>query len=357
MIELLLFGLDQESAGIRFDPALTPEASIQVVRDLVTAQLRARPNSAYHWSLASDLYRHIARMRRREMTIDLERLSEDPLENLLPEEWQAVAALERASDLEPNNYLYQDLLAEYFLEVGAPVRAAAHCRRAVTAFPVLREHRYLQRPDLPGIVIEAAIQGFQDSVERESLVPLVAIECDLGRLLAKRGSSEGALEHFARAVKLAPDFYDAHVESGEVLFRQGGYAAALESFGRAANILPDQPWLHYRMGKAHRALGHLDEAIAEFRRARELAPREVRFFQALAEVLEEAGKLEEAERQLRAAANLNPDQIGAWSSLLAFYTRTHNRRSALDVCGRILALGSADGRSRDRCAALRESAR
>lgn len=353
MVELLLFGLDQREAGINLKTALSTAESLRFARDAVARRLTETPYRAYLWSLASDLYGHVSRLRRRETPLDLARLSEEPLENLLPEDWMAVAALEQAARLEPNNYLYHDLLTEMFLDLGAPGKAAGYCRSAVAAYPVLDDHRYLSREDVAPEVLEAALQGFEDATKQLSLVPRPAIERDAGRLLAAHGQNRRAMDHFRRALDIEPGYVDAQFELGIAAYLLGDFSTALPHFKISSGLLPDSPWPDYYTGLTLLAQGAREAALPYLRGAREKGSPDPRFFHALGESLEASGQVKEAERQFVAAAHLNAGNQGAWAALLNFYIRQGNSRAGSETCARLLAMRPpVDGVYREACDSL-----
>jgi tetratricopeptide (TPR) repeat protein len=354
-LELLLFGLDQSDARIRIDLPLPPATALKVARQLTARLIQWMPFSAYHWSLASDVYVHSARTRRRQDPIDLSRLSEDPIENMLPEEWVGVACLEVASRLEPTNYLYPDLLAEMFLEIGSPARAAAYCRRAVAINPDLRDHLYLQRPDLAPELLEAALLGFADASTGGSIVPVWASECDAARLLTQNGQERRALPHLERALAAAPGLAEVQAEMGYLQYRLHDYRKALEYLQAAIRIDPEPSWPHYTSGLCYLALGQPDQAIPPLSEARDRDPSGSLFLQSLGEAFEKHGQIQDAERQFKASANLHPGERDAWLSLLAFYLRHKDLQVAPGTCEKVIALDPADPTYREQCALLGEA--
>ena len=354
MVEMLLFGLAQQETGVKILTAVPPERAVPIARRLIVRRLRDTPYRADYWSLASDLYRSEARERRQKTPIDLAALGEDPLENLLPEDWLGIAAREVSSRLEPNNYLYPDLLAETFLEAGSPSAAAKYCRLSVAAFPDLDAHSYLWAPDLAPDLLEAAIGGFEDARSSDSMISMVQIETDAGRLLVHHRQYRRALPYLERAVRLVPDDYDAQMELGLAKHRLNDFQGAIERLEQASRILPQQPWPHYFLGLSRTGLGDIDGSITEFRKAKVNGARTTDLFRALGEALEKAGQSAEAAREFKAAANLNPGDADAWSALLAFSVRHPEAGAASEACARLLALRPQDRGYSDICASLRK---
>ena len=353
--ELLLSALDQWEAGTKIQLPLPAPDAIAAAHSLVARLLRREPYNAYYWSLASDVYLHAARQRRRQTPLDLATLSENPEANLLPEDWLGIAAMGVATRMEPHNYVYPDALVETLQEYGLVEKAARYCRIAVAANPVLGAHLYLQHPDLAPELLEGAVQGFEDARGRDSLVSAVAIDTDAGKLLAEHGLDQRALPYLLRAVEAAPAFPDAQFHLGLVRYRAKEYRQALIHLQRVAGLLPDSPWANYYMGLSYSELGMNDQAAAEFKEAKERDPKVIGFFHALCEALERQGKVEEARRQFVAAANLNQGDPSAWLSLLAFYVHHKDRKGSTEVCAKLSALGPAGDAARSQCDFLNEA--
>jgi tetratricopeptide (TPR) repeat protein len=351
-IELLLFGLDQEWAGVKVKTPLPPDEAVRAALDLAARRVTETPFKAYAWSLASDAYFHAARLRRRDSPLDLFSLSEDPMEILRREDHLGLAALETASRLEPNNYIYHDLLTEKFLELGQVDRAAEYCRKSVAAYPILGDHPYLLAPDLAPELLEAAVRGFEDSRSQETMIPRGTIECDAGDLLRRHGQERRALDFLKRAVVLSPNLYEAQYFLGVASFDLGDYPSALRHLQEAVRCLPESPSPHVHMGLAYMALGELQGAIDQFRQARAKDPRITSYFHLLGDALEKAGQIREAERQFVAAAKSNPESTAAWAYLLAFYTRHRDLRPLADACTNLGRMAPGEATYREQCISL-----
>ncbi len=356
-LDLLLFGLLQSEVGIELHLPVSPEESLSLARKLVARRLRESPYDARVWTKDADLKLYAARLARREAPIDVSRLSEDPRENLFPEEEAAVESLRMAASLEPNNYFYHDLLASFFMEIGAPGEAAKHVRRAVASYPRLDGHIYLTERNVPREIVDAAIDGFRDAAGSISLVRRPYIQVDAGRLLMRRGDDQEAIVLLEQAVADAPDLFDAHYRIGQVSYRSGNYMRAVEHFREATELLPSEASAYYYLGRSYAALGSLPAAIEALTRARQKRPESLRFRHELGKRLEEAGRLPEAERQFVAAANMRPDEPVAWMELMRFYSRRQDRPSALEACTRLLSLDEGNQDFQERCNALKQDSR
>ena len=348
--EVLLFGLDQIEAGLKPATALPPKESIRRTLDLLADRLRDSPRGAYQWSLAADTFLQEEQRRRREATLDLGTLSEDPLENVSPERWRAIAALETASRLEPHNYIYHDMLVDLFLEVGSPGEAAPFCRRAVAAYPAVSDHKYLLDEGLDPILLEAAIQGFEEALERPSMIPRATIEYDTGWLLANHGTILRALPYLENAVRSDPGFYEAQYYLGVLLYGLKRYDEAGIHLRNASMADPSSPDPHFHLGYCELENGRPEAAIEQFELGRKKDPEGLKFFLALGGTLEKVGRQTDAERQFVAATNVHPESAEAWLSLLDFYRRQNDARGEARSCSKVLSLKPVADIFRPRCA-------
>jgi tetratricopeptide (TPR) repeat protein len=341
--ELLLNGLDMQNLGVKVTLPLPPEQVLPVAEGLVRRLLGASPFRAYYWSLAADLYLNEAQAHRRSTPLDLSTLSEDPRENLRPEEILAVAALEEAVRREPHNYIYEDILAEQLLQWNLPDLAAPHVRRGVALYPLLNSHIHLSRPRLDPAIVEAAVQGFDDAFAAASMIASDTIECDAGKFLLGQGRHAEAVAFLERALAINPKSADALGQIGIAEELNDDHAQAIGHLERAVKELPDSPYLWYYLGQAKLKTGDHAGGREGLRRARETDPKNVQLFHAYADLLEADGALKDAERQFQAAANTNPSQNAAWRALLGFYQRHPDlrRTGTRQVCARLAGLKSA----------------
>jgi Flp pilus assembly protein TadD len=129
---------------------------------------------------------------------------------------------------------------------------------------------------------------------------------NLGKLLARRGDFNEAGQHFRSAVKLNPNDAGAHSGLGLILAREGNLAEAARYFRRALEINPADPAALNNMGITLAREGDLDGAIRYFKRAVETNPSDAGGYGNLANALLQRGEIGEAVKYLRRALELNP---------------------------------------------------
>ena len=340
--EALLLRLDQADLGVRGTIPGSAEEASQRTRDLVEALLRDAPRRAYFWSLYASVAQREGRAEKKRTVLDLSRISEDPLENLGPEDWTALGALQVAAALEPNNALYQDLLAEAFLDAGAEEAALPHVRGALRCLPQYAAHQFLERAPIPDAILDAAMQGYDDALREGSLVGTTQVRCDAGEFLVRNGQAARALPYVEAALRASPRAPLTRYLMGQVKFQLADYRAALPHLEAAARGYGDMPGPQFYIGRAHEELGELEQAAEAYRAARLVEPEELRCFYALGAVLEKLGRLEEAERQYVAATSYHPAEPAAWVALIEYRRRHEDPAGERQACDRLLTLRPDD---------------
>ena len=96
---------------------------------------------------------------------------------------------------------------------------------------------------------------------------------DRGIDLQRDGKLEDAIAAFREAIRIKPDFADAHFALGVGLRRQGELDEAIDELRAAIRIKPSDAHAHYNLGLALKAQGQMEEAVAEVRKARDNAKR------------------------------------------------------------------------------------
>ena len=168
-----------------------------------------------------------------------------------------------------NSVRYGRMLYDYWLERGnhfAAGEAANEVARVCIEAGALDEAEKLYR-----MGTETGLKAPDLSADRRALWNF-RLEHALGRLAARRGQREAALQHVAAAKALL----DAHPEmakqqqpfyfylAGYVALHTGDPQAALEHFKQAN---PNDPFIQCLMGMAHEKLGQKEEAMACYKRA------------------------------------------------------------------------------------------
>jgi tetratricopeptide (TPR) repeat protein len=140
---------------------------------------------------------------------------------------EAIAALERAVQLEPANALSHGKLGTALAGVGQIPQALEHLRLAVKLDP-----------------------NYENAHN------------NLGTLLAATGATQDAIAEFERAISLRPDGANAHVNLATLLLQTGQPAKAVEHYEAVLKLQPQIVTAYANLAKALATLNRVDEAIA-----------------------------------------------------------------------------------------------
>ncbi len=145
---------------------------------------------------------------------------------------EALADLDIAIELEPDNSLAWSYRAYTHFELGNERLALADSDRAVSLAPNVSGHW-----------------------------------CTRGSIHYEMGSYDQAMADLDRAIELAPNYYVARVWRGRTLYQLGRYEEALVDLYRAARSLIEDATGRRHLGSAHFKLKNYDAALTDYRKA------------------------------------------------------------------------------------------
>jgi tetratricopeptide (TPR) repeat protein len=148
---------------------------------------------------------------------------------------------------------------------------------------------------------------------------------DLGLALARQGRIDEAIAKYSEALRLKPDFPEAHLNLGLALAGQGRIDEAMAEYSEALRIRPYYPAAHLDLGFALAGQGRIEEAMAHYSAALLIKPVYPEAHNNLGLALARQGRIEEAMAQYSEALRIKPN-----------YPEAHlNLGSALARRGRI----------------------
>jgi tetratricopeptide (TPR) repeat protein len=138
----------------------------------------------------------------------------------------------------------------------------------------------------------------------------------VGNALWHMGRSQDAIGHFEHALRIKPDFAQAHCDLGTALQQEGKIDDAMGHFEQALRLRPDRALVHYDLAGALMQAGRLPEAIGQWEQAIEIKPDFVEAHYNLGVALEQEGRIAEAIGHFEQALQIKPDFVNAHNELV-----------------------------------------
>jgi Tfp pilus assembly protein PilF len=135
------------------------------------------------------------------------------------------------------------------------------------------------------------------------------------RAAQELGKVPEAIEHYQQALRIDPDYAEAHHNLGGALLRVGKPKEAIGHFQEAVRTKPDYADAHYNLAVALEKMGRLTEAIGEYQQALRLKPDFALGHNNLGVALWHARKVSEAIGEYEEALRINPNLVEAHFNL------------------------------------------
>jgi tetratricopeptide (TPR) repeat protein len=161
---------------------------------------------------------------------------------------------------------------------------------------------------------------------------------NLGCNLLSLGTVPEAIAHYEQALRLSPDYADAHYNLGIALVQSGKIEDAIGQYQQALRSKPDYAEAHSNLGTALFALGNVQEGLRQFEKAVQLQPDSAVAHFNLADALARSGRLEEAIQENRQALRLRPDYPEARYNLAEVLVALGRNQEAIVQYGEALRI-------------------
>lgn len=176
----------------------------------------------------------------------------------------------------PDSYQARQMRAEILEMQGRTSEAIAEYREILAKEPqVSGIHYQIGRLLLAGkrdpATEDAARKEFEEELQLNAADE--GAEYELGEMAREARHWDEAIEHFVRAAKIDPRFYQALIGLGKSLISAGRPAEALEPLEKAANVAPGEAVAHYQLSFAYLRLGRGVEAEKQMAIFRDIQKR------------------------------------------------------------------------------------
>ena len=154
----------------------------------------------------------------------------------------------------------------------------------------------------------------------------------------RSGRQQEALDQLNQALRLRPEYPEAHNNLGSLLSETGHLPDAVEHYRQAIRLKSDYADAYNNLGNALTDLGRTREAIEQFQQALRFKPNYAEAHNNLGVVLVQTGKLPEALEHIKQAVQIKPDYINAHTNLALVYSMLHQSSQAMAAAQKALEL-------------------
>ncbi len=162
--------------------------------------------------------------------------------------------------------------------------------------------------------------------------------CLLGMSQRAQGQTSPAIASLQEALRLRPDFVEAHINLGNVFAGMQRWPEAIPHYRQALRLKPDHVDAHTNLGAAQQGQGELQLAVASYRRALRLNPRHVQAHVNLADALLAMGRAQDALASCQTALRLQNDFPSALMNKGRALSKLGRTEEALDCLRRALRI-------------------
>ena len=168
-------------------------------------------------------------------------------------------------------------------------------------------------------------------------------ETNLGATLQAEGRVDEAVDHYHRAIALAPGYPPAYNNLATAQRARGQLAEAVATYQQALRLRAEYPEAQYNLANALMEAGKPAEAVDHFRIALQTIPASVDVRNNLGIALIGQGKRDEAIAEFREALRVDPGSVKAHRNLADALGSAHRYDEAIREYRRAAQLDPADG--------------
>jgi Flp pilus assembly protein TadD len=150
-------------------------------------------------------------------------------------------------------------------------------------------------------------------------------EFDKGTKRDREGDLDSAIEHYQKALKIAPEFYPARNDLGSVYLKKGDFAAAEREFNEVLRLNPSDATAYFNLGNVALLTKRFPEGLRYVDEGLKKHPNSGTGLFIQGSLLRQTGRFLEAERALRQALAADPSLSRAHLELVNLYRQQERK--------------------------------
>ncbi len=160
----------------------------------------------------------------------------------------------------------------------------------------------------------------------------------LANTFTKQGKLDEAVELYQQALRIQPDFIQAHFYLANTFTKQDKFDQAVESYQKVLKLQPDFTQAHFFLANAFKKQGKLDLAVESCQKVLKLKPdfTQAHFF--LANLLKQQGKFQQSFESYQQVLKLKPDFAEAYNNLGNLLKQQGKLQEAVESYQQVLKL-------------------
>ena len=171
-------------------------------------------------------------------------------------------------------------------------------------------------------LLDEAIEAYKEAIR---INPEYAdAHFNLGIVLEDKGHFEEAVKAYREAIRINPEFAKAYNNLGLALYNNGQLDEAIKACKEAIRINPEDVGAYSNLGVALVGKGNIDEAMEIFKKVIRINPEYAEVHNNLGNALADKGRIDEAIKAYKEAIRLNPKSADAHNNLgFILYNKGH----------------------------------
>src|SRR5208283_3372706 len=158
--------------------------------------------------------------------------------------------------------------------------------------------------------------------------------------LVKKGKIEEAIEHYNKAIYLAPEYDNAYKNRGIAYTKLGRYQLAIKDYNKAIYLKPDNADVYYNRGAIYIKLGQYQMAIEDYNKAIRLKPDDADAYNNRGTIYTKFGQYQMAIEDFNNAIRLKPDDADTYFNRGFVYFNQGNNISGCEDAKKACDLGN-----------------